>query len=128
MVLTEKHKIAAQLLSTGVTVAATAKKVDVAAETVSRWRSDYDFQAEVNSLLVEAKAVTTERLRALTVAALDCVEAVMLDDLAPPKDRLTAAFKVIELCKVSPKQIGSTNPARLRLDDEQQKALESCGF
>ena len=128
MKLTPRHNKAIELLASGATVKGVAKELGIAPETVSRWRGDFDFQAALNALLEEARQSTKDRLRHLSSVALDAIEAVLLDEEAPHKDRVTAAFKILELTNTSTGNIGSTNAAVLKRDKEQSDLLESYGM
>ena len=128
MKLTPQHLRAIEHLAVGETNKSVAEKLDIAPETVSRWRSDFDFQAVLNKMLHESKKSAGERLRTLTDTALATIEVVLNDSEAPHKDRLAAAFKILELTKIAPGQIGSPNPETLRTQKERDDLLDSFIF
>ncbi len=128
MKLNAQHHQAAQLLVSGISAKIIAEQLSVDPVTISRWKTDYDFKALLNSLLSEVQQETADKLRGLAATALDTIESLMADELTPAKDRLTAALKVLELTKTSPKHIGSTNAAVLKRDAERDAALESYGL
>jgi len=128
MKLTPRHNKAIELLASGATVKNVAEKLGIAPETVSRWRGDFDFQAALNALLHESQTAARERLWHLSGVALDTVEEILTDSEAPPKDRLQAAFKVIQITETSAGHVGSTNAAVLKREKEQSDLLESYGM
>ena len=128
MKLTPQHHKAIECLAMGKNVKSVADELGIAAETVSRWRADFNFQAALNAMLEEARQSTKDRLRHLSGVALDTIEAVLLDEEAPHKDRVTAAFKILELTNTSIGNIGSTNAAVLKREKEQSDLLESYGM
>jgi hypothetical protein len=128
MKLNAQHHQAITLLSEGLTNKSVAEKLDVAQETVSRWKADYDFQAELNKVLNANHASSQEKLRHLSSIALSTIEAVLLDDEPPPRDKVTAAFKVLEITRFRQGNIGSTNPAALEKQAQDDKLLDSYGF
>ncbi len=124
MKLTPQHHRAIDLLITGKKNFEIAEELGVDKVTVSRWRSDYVFQAEMNQRLKDNTQHTQDRLRALADTALATIETVMADS-NDDKARLQAAFKVLEMAQVKvPTSIGSTNPRALQRDDEMNKALD----
>jgi len=128
MKLTPQHHKAIELLASGTNVKSVAKELGIAPETVSRWRGDFDFQAALNTLLHESQSATRERLRHLSSVALDTVEEILTDCEAPHKDRLQAAFKVLELTKTSAGHVGSSDASVLKREKEQNDLLESYGM
>ncbi len=125
MKLTEKHYLAITLLATGLTSKETAEQVGVTPEAVSRWKADFKFKAELNMMLKTAQIEAQDKLRHLSSLALSTIEEIMLDCEAPHKERLTASLKILEIVKIKPPYIGSTNPQVLRKEKEQDDLLES---
>ena len=123
MKLTPQHHKAIDLMIMGSNNKNVAETLNIAPETVSRWRADYIFQAALNQRLKENQAASVERLRSLADTALATIETVMADS-NDDKARLQAAFKVLEMARVSVSGIGSTNPKALQRDDEMNKALD----
>ena len=64
--MNEKQQLAIQLLSTGKTGAQVAEQLQVTAKTVSTWRQNPEFQAELNKQLLDIKMAHAERLRSLS--------------------------------------------------------------
>ena len=124
MKLTEKHHAAIELMITGMKGVDIGAKLDTAPETISRWRADYDFQAALNARMKENQQAMQDRLRSLADSALTSIESIMNDAGVDDKTRLTAACKVLELTRLKPAAIGSTNAKSLKNDDEMTKALE----
>ena len=113
------------LLARGSNGKDTAEKLGVTTETVSRWRSDFDFQAALNQLLIEAQQESKDKLRHLSSVALATLEDLMSDLDTSAKDRLTAALKILEITNVKTGVIGSTNANVLKSEKEQDDLLES---
>ncbi len=51
MKLIPQHHKATELFSMGLTNKAVAEELNIAPETISHWKSDFTFQAELNVLL-----------------------------------------------------------------------------
>ena len=125
MKLTTQHTRAIELLALGETGRSTAQKLGVSEETVSRWKSDFDFMAALNSLLQDNKEAVQARLRSLSDVALQTIESVMRDPETPAKEKLSASFKVLELTSINAPEIGSDNPAKLKQKKQSYDFLES---
>lgn len=121
--MNEKQQQAILLFSTGKSCVEVANELNVTPKTISVWRSSPEFRAELNSHLLDIKQANSERLRSLCMKALATVEEVMLHENTPAKEKLTAAFKVLELGKVSPGSIESSNPDTLRMNDSFNETL-----
>jgi len=128
MQLNPTHYLAIDMLMTGASNKEIAKKLKVAPETVSKWRSDFNFQAELNAQLKNNLEESQERLRHLTGVALDTIENVMTDKETPAKERLTASLKIIEITRLTQSRIGSTDPDILAKEYDNDKLLDSYGF
>ena len=123
MKLTEKHHRAIELMVLGMKGIDIGAKLNIAPETVSRWRSDFDFQAELNRRLQENQVEAQERLRSLAGTALETIESIMTDS-DDDKTRLQAALKILELGKLEAGRIGKTNPKALAVDAATQKYVD----
>lgn len=128
MKLSPQHHQAVILLSEGLNNKEVAERLTVAPETISRWKADFNFQAELNAVLKADHEAQADKLRRLNGVALDTIEEVMLDSDAPHRDKLTAAFKVLEITNLRKKPIGSSNPSTLQQRYNEEKLLDSCGF
>ncbi len=125
MKLSEKHHLAITLLATGLNSKDTAEQVGVTPEAISRWKADFHFKAELNSLLKVAQEEAQNKLRFLSSLALSTIEEIIQDIDLPAKDRLNASIKVLELINVKAGVIGSTNASVLKSEKEQSELLES---
>jgi len=105
-----------------------AKKLKVTPETVSVWKNDYAIQAELNKLLEANNKAAGEKMRSLSIIALETIEQVMVDTEQPAKDRLNAALKVLELNRVRQNQIGATNASILQKEAQQDELLNNYGL
>lgn len=128
MKLSPQHLKAIEYLAMGENNKSVAEKLNLAPETISRWRSDFEFQAALNLLLTENRETTKDRLRHLSAIALETIEAVMTDRDAPAKDRLTAALKIVELSKLSVGRVGSSDAAILRKEKAENDFMLDIGL
>jgi transposase len=97
--LNQNQLLAISLVAQGVSGKDIANKLNVAKETVSRWKKTPEFQAEVNKLLKEYREETQHKLRSLVNMALEVVR----EDLenANSEQRLTTALKIIQNMKLN---------------------------
>ena len=100
-----------------------AEQLEIAPETVSRWKQDFVFKAELNKLQIENQEYHRDKLRSLNSVALETLESIMMNE-ENPRERLTAAIKILEITKLKPAQIGSTNPMTLRKEKESDDLLD----
>lgn len=114
--MNEKKQHAILLLTEGKTGAQVAEQLQVTPKTISAWRSDAEFRAELNKHLLDIKMAHAEWLRSLCATALQTIENSLNDDKVPVKEKLAASFKLLELGRVKPSLIGSTDPTELELD------------
>ncbi len=128
MKLTPQHHKAIILLSEGLNNKEVAEQLKLAPETISRYKADFNFKAELNSLLNANLEAQQDKLRSLTSVALETIESVLVDNEAPHRDKITAAFKVLELTRLKQGRIGSSNPTTLQKQSEEDSLLDSYGF
>ena len=97
--LNENQLLAIPLVSQGVSGKDIANKLNVAKETISRWKKNPEFQAEVNKLLKEYREETQHKLRSLINLALEVVR----EDLenTNSEQRLATALKIIQNMKLN---------------------------
>lgn len=97
--LNENQLLAIPLVAQGVSGKEIANKLNVAKETISRWKKIPEFQAEVNKLLKEYREETQHKLRSLINLALEVVR----EDLenANSEQRLVTALKIIQNMKLN---------------------------
>ena len=111
--LNENQLLAVQMLASGHTGRAIAEKLNVTPETVCRWKSEAEFQAQVNQLLIDSKERIRAKLSDLTTQALDVIETILADKEAPANVKLAAAFKVLDRVG-QPDSDLDTNPASIK--------------
>jgi len=114
MKLTAQNHRAIELLAAGNNGKDTAEKLNLTQETISRWRGDFDFRARLNDILMDNQEAVGERLRQLSTLALETLEITLKDDQTPARDKITASLKVLELAKVTPQKIGSSDAKTLQ--------------
>ena len=97
--LNENQLLAIPLVAQGVSGKDIANKLNVAKETISRWKKIPEFQAEVNKLLKEYREETQHKLRSLINIALEVVR----EDLenTNSEQRLATALKIIQNMKLN---------------------------
>ena len=109
--LTPQQIQAIDLLLSGKTVTETAAALDVARETVSRWKhKDVGFQAAYNAGLLSAWEANQKRLLDARTKAIDKLSG-LLDKEEDPQTVLKAAAALVKID--IPKPTGKTNPASL---------------
>lgn len=108
--LNENQLVAVQLVASGKQGKLIAETLLVTEETVSRWRQLPAFEAAVNTLLRDAREAARERLRALVSTALDTIEGAMVSAELSAKDKLSAAFKVLEMCNIKDQASANIGP------------------
>ncbi len=122
--MNEKQLLAIQLLSTGKTGAQVAEQLQVTPKTISMWRSDPKFKAELNKHLLDIKAAYSEHLRSLCTTALQTIENCLNDEKVSVKEKLAASFRVLKLGQVSSSRIGSTDQVKVSIDDRFSQLLK----
>lgn len=121
-------KLSPQHLALGENNKSVAENLNLAPETVSRWRSDFNFQAALNSVLAENHKATKDRLRHLSGLALTTIESLKIDDETPAKDKLSAAIKILELTNLKAGLIGATDPEKLKKQKAQDDLFASLSL
>ena len=109
--LKENQIIATQKVAMGLTNRQIAKELNVAEETICRWKQTPEFQAEVNAILLECRDNTKQRLRNLLIHSLDLLE----EEINNPESRhrVNIALKMLQLVRIHAlvhEDLGSVNP------------------
>ncbi len=91
---------AATLLVSGMSATDVAKEIEVHPSTISVWKTDPQFESTMNVLLREQRDACKEKLRALGQDALTVIEDVMKNNKTHPKEKLAAAFKIVDMLGV----------------------------
>ena len=107
--LNESQLLGARLLAAGESGKVVAEKLNVAPETISRWRKQPEFEAYLNDFLLDAHEATKNRLRGVATQALDVVETLMQDSQVPARDRLSTALKILKMIGACHEKIGPTD-------------------
>jgi hypothetical protein len=115
--MNEKQQQAIILIASGKTGVQVAEQLKVTPKTISTWRACPEFRAELNKYMQDIKTAHAERLRSLCGKALDTIEDCLKDEELSSKDRLSACFKVLELAKVTPSEIGEIDAGTLAFYD-----------
>ena len=123
MKLNAQHHKAIILLSEGLNNKEVAERLGLAPETISRYKADYDFQAALNAELTANREAQRDKLRSLTSEALNSIQSVLMDEATPPRDKLTAAFKILELTGLKHQSIGSIDATVLKKRNDNDKFL-----
>lgn len=95
--LSPQQQQAALLLVEGRKQGEIAEEMGIAPETLSRWKAEPGFRAELNRLLLAMREASINRIRSLQATALQTIEDVMTNSEAPAKDRLAAAFRILDI-------------------------------
>ena len=113
--LNENQLLAIPLIAQGVSGKDIANKLNVAKETISRWKKIPEFQAEVNKLLKEYREETQHKLRSLVNTALEVIKDE-LDDKNSDQ-RITIALKILQNMKLNTylyEEIGSSKAENVK--------------
>ena len=94
--LTDQQREGARLAAAGWRGVDIAEHLDVAPETVSRWRQKPEYIAAIEAVLSEARAETVGRLADLTDKALDVIDE-MLEYQYDKSLKLRAAVALLQI-------------------------------
>lgn len=120
-VLSDKQLLAVLRLARGAKVVDVAAELDVARETVSRWRSEDAFRCALNAARLELWDDARNRLRALVGGAVD----VLADELEN-KPRVSTAIAILKCIGVHGAVGGAPRgPVSLREVEREKKRAES---
>ena len=97
--LNENQLLAIPLVAQGVSGKDIANKLNIAKETISRWKKIPEFQAEVNDLLKECRDETQHKLRSLVNTALEVVKEEL--ENTNSDQRITIALKILQNMKLN---------------------------
>ena len=109
--LKENQIIATQKVAMGLTNRQIAKELNVAEETICRWKQTPEFQAGVNAILLECREIAKQRLRNLLTNSLDLLEEEMNNPES--RHRVNIALKMLQLVRINAlvhEDIGPINP------------------
>ena len=109
--LKENQIIATQKVAMGLTNRQIAKELNVAEETICRWKQTPEFQAEINAILLECRDNAKQRLRNLLTNSLDLLEEEMNNPES--RHRVNIALKMLQLVRINAlvhEDIGPINP------------------
>jgi hypothetical protein len=103
--LNKNQLLAAQMLAIGRSGKAVAKELGIAAETVSRWRQEPLFRAQLNRCLCEGQELARQRLASMITRALDAIEEAFDGRDLKSRDKFIMGFKILELCRFKEMEI-----------------------
>ncbi|NDE89543.1 MAG: hypothetical protein EB059_00165 [Alphaproteobacteria bacterium] len=92
----ERQTQAIALLSGGVSCTSVAASLKVTRETISRWKNEPHFRAELNAATEDARETLRSRLLGMAEKALQVIEADLSAD-QPSDKRSRTAIKILEL-------------------------------
>ena len=96
--LKENQIIATQKVAMGLTNRQIAKELNVAEETICRWKQTPEFQAAVNHLLVEQRNAAQQRLRKIINLSLDVVETHLSNKTISSEAKVSLSLKLLQMC------------------------------
>ena len=108
--LNNNQLIAVQLVAQGKTVKFISQHLNVAEETISRWRKKPEFIASVNVVLNQLRDATQQKMRNILFLSLEILEKELNKENSLVKINL--ALKIIQNYKISSlinEKIGSKN-------------------
>ena len=74
IILNNNQRIAVQLVAQGKTGKFISEHLNVAEETISRWKKKPEFIASVNGILIELRDSTQQKLRNILFLSLEILE------------------------------------------------------
>lgn len=95
--MTRKMEAAVAALLTAPTISIAAQAVGISEQTLWRWLQLTEFQEKYREAKRQAVAQAVTRLQQATTKAVDTLEDIMNDKIAPPSSRVTAAKTVLEM-------------------------------
>ena len=108
--LNNNQLIAVQLVAQGKTGKFISEHLNVAQETISRWRKKPEFIASVNVVLNQLRDTTQQKMRNILFLSLEILEKELIKENSSLKINLV--LKIVQNCKVSSlinEKIGSEN-------------------
>ena len=108
--LNNNQLIAVQLVAQGKTGKFISEHLNVAEETISRWRKKPEFIASVNVVLNQLRDTTQQKMRNILFLSLEILEKELIKENSSLKINL--ALKIVQNYKVSSlinEKIGSEN-------------------
>ena len=109
--LNNNQLIAVQLVAQGKTGKFISQHLNVAEETISRWRKKPEFIASVNGMLNQLRDSTQQKMRNILHLSLEVLERELMKENSTINVNL--ALKIIQNCKLKnliEEDIGSENP------------------
>jgi transposase-like protein len=96
--LSDKQRLAVDLLAAGRSIKDTAQGVGVDPRTIYRWRQHESFREELEQRRRELRSIASDRLSALLEPALDVLERQLNDRY--DRARFRAAATILRLARV----------------------------
>ena len=112
--LNNNQLIAVQLVAQGKTGKFISEHLNVAQETISRWRKKPEFIASVNVVLNQLRDTTQQKMRNILFLSLEILEKELIKENSSLKINL--ALKIVQNYKVSSlinEKIGSENTKKI---------------
>ena len=109
--LNNNQLIAIQLVAQGKTGKFISEQLNVAEETISRWRKKPEFIASVNVMLNQLRDTTQKKMRNILHLSLEILERELMKENSTINVNL--ALKIVQNCKLKDlieEDIGSENP------------------
>jgi hypothetical protein len=127
--LNENQLLAVVLLASGAKAVAVAQELKITEETICRWKQLPAFRAATNRLHTEAMQAISCRLRHLGGLAVGAIEKILTDPDTQPRERLTAAFKILDYLGGAGvlQNIGPVTEEEIVCDDKASQMLAEMG-
>ena len=112
--LNNNQLIAVQLIAQGKTGKFISEHLNVAQETISRWRKQPEFIASVNVILNQLRDSTQQKMRNILFLSLEILEKELMKENSSLNINL--ALKIVQNYKISNlvnEKIGSENPQNI---------------
>ena len=115
IILNNNQRIAVQLVAQGKTGKFISEHLNVAEETISRWKKKPEFIASVNGILNELRDSTQQKLRNILFLSLEILEKELIN--VNSSENVNLAFKIIQIYKISNlinEKLGSENADNIK--------------
>ena len=113
--LNQNQLLAIPLVAQGVSGKKISKTLKITEETVSRWKQQPEFKAEVNQILKECREETQHKLRSIVNTSLEIIKAELENDLS--EQRVGIALKILQNMKLTNylyEEIGSSKAENVK--------------
>lgn len=114
----EKRAQAVTLFILGKSCGEVASQLGVTSKTISEWRSNPAFRAEINRGLLDLREVQMRRMSDLCSKALTTLEQALDNPELDAEQKIKVSLKILNTYRIDPEKIGETDAVMLELLDK----------